>query len=74
MVCIYSDGLSEAESPDQQQFGADRVRSLLTQLSVTPGSSLDDVLEGIKRELGDFVEGASMKDDTTVILIQTECV
>ena len=74
VVCIYSDGLSEAESPDQQQFGADRVRSLLTQLSVTPGSSLDDVLEGIKRELGDFVEGASMKDDTTVILIQTECV
>jgi PAS domain S-box-containing protein len=74
VVCIYSDGLSEAESPDQKQFGADRVRSLLTQLSTTPGASLDDVLDGIKRELGDFVAGASMKDDTTVILIQTECV
>ncbi|MDP2417316.1 MAG: SpoIIE family protein phosphatase, partial [Hydrogenophaga sp.] len=48
VVCIYSDGLSEAENAGQKQFGADRVCALLTQLSTTPSASLDAVLDGIK--------------------------
>lgn len=74
VVCIYSDGLTEAENTQQQQFGPDRVRSLLTKLSMAPQASLDGVLHGIKHELDGFVDGASMKDDTTVILVQTACV
>jgi serine phosphatase RsbU (regulator of sigma subunit) len=72
VVCIYSDGLSEAENMDQKQFGPDRVQALLTQLTMAPHAALDAVLDGIRRELDAFVQGASMKDDTTVILVQAD--
>lgn len=71
VLCIYSDGMSEAENNDKEQFGSERVNSLLTNLSV-PGASLDHILDGMKSELNAFLDGTSLKDDTTVILVQAQ--
>lgn len=72
LICVYSDGLTEAENMDGEQFGTERLNALLSELSLRPACELDQVLQGIKTELDHFVGQAPMKDDTTVLLIQTD--
>ena len=61
-VLFYSDGITEAEGPDEEEYGAERLRRHLLQPKASAESLLDDVRG--------FVNGAGFRDDATVIFLQ----
>jgi len=69
LLCIYSDGITEAESPTEEEFGNDRLIDLLRRHLQAP---LPDVLEAIRREVGQHTEGRSQGDDQTVVLLRRD--
>jgi serine phosphatase RsbU (regulator of sigma subunit) len=71
-VLIYSDGLTDALSPPGREptlFGVDGIcRTLRTCRDRT----LEDTMEALFRESGDFTEGEGRHDDTSVVLVERE--
>jgi sigma-B regulation protein RsbU (phosphoserine phosphatase) len=69
LLCIYSDGITEAESPSEEEFGNDRLTDLLRRHREAP---LADVLEAIRREVGEHTQGRPQGDDQTVVLLRRD--
>ena len=62
-IVLYSDGLSEATNPAEEEYGAARIRQHFGGTSATVASLLDDV--------HGFVSPAPASDDLTVVMIRT---
>ncbi len=67
LVCIYSDGITEAASPDEEEFGMERLIDLLRAERERP---LSEVIEAITRAVGDFSQGLPQGDDQTLVLLR----
>ena len=63
---IYTDGLNEAENPQQEQFGDDR---LLDALRQTQFENPQQVIESLKQEVEVFRNGAEPNDDLTMMCL-----
>ena len=61
-VVFYSDGITEAEDPDGQQYGEERLRSHV----VRDESCLETLLTDVRA----FADGAGLRDDATVISVK----
>ncbi|HEV8241808.1 MAG TPA: GAF domain-containing SpoIIE family protein phosphatase [Thermoanaerobaculia bacterium] len=67
LLCLYSDGVTEAASPSEEEFGLERLEvALRGQL----GSTLPELRSMIEHELRDFVAGQPQGDDQTVVLLR----
>jgi phosphoserine phosphatase RsbU/P len=66
MLVIYSDGVTEAESPSGKDFGEDR---LVHCLRANRGQSARSLVQTIVEEVSDFSHG-SRYDDVTVVAIR----
>ena len=64
---VYTDGLNEAEDPEQQQFGDDRLLSLLHD---TPFESSRQTVEMFCHEVEVHRNGAEPSDDLTLMCIR----
>ena len=62
----YTDGVTEARSPEDEIYTRDRLQSLLTQ----PFKSASDTLERIKTNLFAFMDVAPRSDDVTMLAVQ----
>jgi sigma-B regulation protein RsbU (phosphoserine phosphatase) len=60
-LLLYTDGIVEAESSTQEEFGAERLESLLSQSDVTA----DRILHSVCR-----FSGKEASDDATVLLLK----
>jgi sigma-B regulation protein RsbU (phosphoserine phosphatase) len=67
LVCIYSDGITEAESPEEEEFGTSR---LLAVLSEHHGQPLSEILEAVKAATASFSAGLPQGDDQTLVLLR----
>jgi len=65
-LCIYTDGITEAQSPAQEEFGLERLSAHLVS---SEGLSLPDSLSGLLRTVTDFAAGSPQYDDQTVLLL-----
>lgn len=64
-VLFFSDGISEAENKDGEDYGSRRLQQLLhSQREICAAEILDDVRG--------FAEGRGLQDDATVILVRAE--
>jgi sigma-B regulation protein RsbU (phosphoserine phosphatase) len=64
---LYTDGLNEAENPDEQEFGNDRLQELLCDAAELPaGKAVSLVLETITA----FEAGAHATDDKTIVVMR----
>ena len=63
---IYTDGLNEAENPQHERFGDDR---LLATLRRTNFESAQQVIESMKQEVEAFRSGAEPNDDLTMMCL-----
>lgn len=63
---IYTDGLNEAENPQQEQFGDDR---LLEVLRRTHFENAQQVIESMKQEVEAYRNGAEPNDDFTMMCV-----
>ena len=62
-LVFYSDGITETESTEGEEYGAGRLQEHLQQ----PDVSADSILADVRR----FANGAELQDDATVIFLKT---
>lgn len=67
LLCLYSDGITEATAPSDEEFGADRLGRLLGE---TRERAVVDILAEIDRATTAFAAGSPQGDDQTVLLIR----
>jgi sigma-B regulation protein RsbU (phosphoserine phosphatase) len=60
-VLLFSDGISEAQNPEQEEYGTERIQKLIRAHHASTATILDDVME--------FSAGQPPNDDATVVLI-----
>lgn len=67
LVCLYSDGITEAEAPDDEQYGQERLENLLREKGDRP---LDEILHTIDHKMVEFAASRPQGDDQTVVLLR----
>ncbi|HEY0511717.1 MAG TPA: SpoIIE family protein phosphatase [Thermoanaerobaculia bacterium] len=67
LLCIYSDGITEAAAPDDEEFGMGRLIDLLR---AEAGRPLAELIEAIPRAVGEFSQGLPQGDDQTLVLLR----
>lgn len=66
LVC-YSDGISEAESPKGEEFGEDRLTSLVENQRALPPV---EIVQHVNSTLNDHCRGTSQQDDITLVVLK----
>jgi sigma-B regulation protein RsbU (phosphoserine phosphatase) len=69
LLCLYSDGITEAESATDEEFGNDRLMDMLRRYREAP---LADILEAIRAEVGEHAQGRPQGDDQTLVLLRRD--
>ncbi|MEO1083035.1 MAG: PP2C family protein-serine/threonine phosphatase, partial [Acidobacteriota bacterium] len=67
LVCLYSDGITECESNDDEEFGLDRLVDLMRDLFDRP---LPEILATIDKTMIEWADGQAQGDDQTVVLLR----
>ena len=65
-LLVYTDGLNEAENPEHQEFGNDRLLSVLTQ---QPFAGSQETLNRVLSAVEAHVNGAQASDDLTLLCL-----
>ena len=67
LLCLYSDGITEAVSPADEEFGIERLEALLAE---TGGLPLERRLERLAEAVTGFAAGQPQGDDQTFLLVR----
>jgi sigma-B regulation protein RsbU (phosphoserine phosphatase) len=67
LLCLFSDGITEAEEPGGEEFGPGRLADLLRGGADQP---LPELVASIDRATLRFAEGADQADDQTLVLLR----
>jgi len=67
VMLIYTDGITEAADPDEEEFGIDRLSTVLLAHRSEP---LEDLRRAIEQELETFVRGVPYADDRTMLFLR----
>jgi sigma-B regulation protein RsbU (phosphoserine phosphatase) len=67
VLFLYTDGLTEAANPDDEEFGLER---LVAAASSCKERSLEAIEEELRERLVAFAEGVPFHDDRTVVLLR----
>ena len=67
LLCIYSDGITEAESPAEVEFGTAGLLAVLREHGARP---LPELMEAVKDATGAFSAGLPQGDDQTLVLLR----
>jgi sigma-B regulation protein RsbU (phosphoserine phosphatase) len=66
-LVLFSDGITEAADPDEEQFGVSRLREVLANRHDAP---LDHLQSAVLESVQSFVRGADQADDITLLLVR----
>jgi sigma-B regulation protein RsbU (phosphoserine phosphatase) len=67
VVLFYTDGLNEAENPEEEQYGEERIIEILSDCrDLSPDEIKNRIVENVK----DFAGGAHLQDDMTLIVLK----
>jgi sigma-B regulation protein RsbU (phosphoserine phosphatase) len=67
LLAFFSDGLVEAATPRNEEFGTRRIENLLRENADRP---LEEILDKILQDIRSFEQGKSQRDDQTLLLIR----
>ena len=70
MLFFYTDGLTEAENDQKQQFGKERLRTVVWEMMLEGDVSSQSVIEKVKETVKAFVGGAEQSDDLTMLALK----
>ena len=65
LLVLYTDGVTEAVSSQNQEFGRERLTVLSRQVNTLPAK---EILQEIRQGLEEFSEGIPLADDTTIVV------
>jgi len=66
-VVLYTDGLTEAENPDEEEYSEERLAELCAKHRA---ESLDALADVISEDQDEFVRGVPYVDDRTVVMVR----
>ena len=69
LLCLFTDGISEARSARGDEFGEERLVEMLVERRAAPAR---ETVDAIVAELGDFTAGQPQYDDMTLVLLRAE--
>ena len=67
LLVLYTDGVTEAESSDEEEFGTGRLELLVRE---TASEAACDVLERIAADVDEFATGMPQADDITMLVLK----
>jgi phosphoserine phosphatase RsbU/P len=67
LLLVYTDGITEAADPDEQEFGLERLAELVCRHR---GAPLAELRRDIERALDEFVRGVPYADDRTMLFLR----
>jgi len=67
LLVLYTDGITEASDPDDEEYGIDRLAKIC---KLRRQDDLDLLAEAIQRDLDTFSRGVPYADDRTLLLIR----
>lgn len=67
LVCLYSDGITETEGPDEEEYGLERLIEFLAERRT---EDLSKILKDMEQDVTRFAAGAVQHDDQTVVLVR----
>jgi serine phosphatase RsbU (regulator of sigma subunit) len=67
LLMVYTDGLSEAVNPEDEEFGLERLEAVVR---AERGAPLADLRCAVEDALDDFVRGVPYADDRTLLLLR----
>lgn len=67
VIVLYSDGVTEATSPDGEDFGEERVAEIVARSS---GASAQDLVHEISGQVAAWTRGAPASDDVTLVVVR----
>ncbi|HLN59868.1 MAG TPA: PP2C family protein-serine/threonine phosphatase, partial [Thermoanaerobaculia bacterium] len=65
LLCVYTDGLTEAVNADEEEFGLDRLSTFVGKGRAFP---LKDLCDRVLAEVADFAADMPQYDDQTLLL------
>ena len=66
MLAFFSDGITEANNPQQEEFGSRRLESILRQNAQKPPQ---EIVDRVFEELKGFEAGRPQRDDQTLVIL-----
>ena len=69
ILLLFTDGITEAESPEGSFFGEERLAALLQDLHALPPEQL---IEQLRQQVGLFTASGSFSDDVTLVVMKME--
>ena len=66
-LVLYTDGVTEAINPNEQEFGVNRLRNVVAEKAQ---ANARQIIEGIVDAVNSFSEGAPPFDDLTLVVIK----
>ena len=69
ILLLFTDGITEAESPEGSFFGEERLAALLQDLHALPPEQL---IEQLRQQVGLFTGSGSFSDDVTLVVMKME--
>lgn len=69
IIVAYTDGVTEAFSPDREEFGLTRLKQILAGLS---RGTADEIARSIIRSIQDFSGTETFSDDFTIVVVKRE--
>jgi sigma-B regulation protein RsbU (phosphoserine phosphatase) len=69
LICLFTDGVSEAENAAGDMFGEDRIKQFLINNANLP---VDEILHTLETEVEKFIEDVPLADDFTALLARIE--
>ena len=67
LLCLYTDGVTEANSPDGSEFGFPRLKEFLVGQVGRPPIEIE---EGLLKELEEHAQGEPFADDRTLVMVR----
>ena len=67
IVVLYTDGVTEAENPQGEAFGMERLSALIRRCS---SLSADGLMSNILQSAADFCQGVGFNDDVTILVVK----
>jgi sigma-B regulation protein RsbU (phosphoserine phosphatase) len=70
LLLLFTDGLTEAEDADEEEFGVDRVAEVAAAIE---NPTADSVCEAILETVDRFTQGEPLHDDATLVVVERLC-
>jgi serine phosphatase RsbU (regulator of sigma subunit) len=69
LVCVVTDGVTEAMNREDELYGSARVEAILPRLAHARASARD-VVDGLRFDVDAFAAGADPADDLTIVALR----